>query len=828
MLGMEPDKEMETISWERAPEVLEALDNDVNINKIRMKQVGKKSERRKYVGVRKWLITLFIGLLVGAVAFIIEFSSRSIFSLRIMMIQFLFRYHYLWSLLAFTVFNLTLALAAGVLCVFVPQAKGAGVSLIMGYLNGIHIPKLLGFSTLIVKIIGTILSVGAALPFGPEGPLVHIGAGIASMFTRQVSSKVPLLSFIADKVLFLFQNDHDRREFISAGTAAGLAAAFGAPVGGILFSLEEASTYWSQRVTWRCLLCTTLATFVLALLHGISEGSYDRLSTAGLLSLRGLNQSWMLWELVPFTFVSIAGGILGAAFSEIYRVTSRLRRHLGRFELVDVAAMTVLSSLVAFIAPVLWGVCIPLPPSWEGNSEVAVQFQCPTSQYNDMATAFLSYREGVISAFLEIRSDSFADRFSHQTLLFFTILFMVLMVLSYGTAVPSGLFMPLILVGASGGLLCGLSLMTLLEHFNIDTSSMSPGLYGLVGAASMLGGTFRSSISLVVILLEGTGAVQFLLPILLTVTIAKWVGDCFNHSLYDVDLDLRHVPFLHHEPSHAMSSMRARDLCPQMKRRGEFEKDASPVTMEGTPDSVESPPVSLGEEGFQVDWMPEAAEGSVDRTVHCVLSVSGVERLTSVLLKTRHNGFPVVEERIRDGRRRRVLVGLMLRSQLAVLLVNHFWVPVGDEARPTSADYNSIDDQMRTYHHVYFFGRRDLASSMTSLESLNITRSDFDRQVDLRPFMNLPIAVNYDMPAVKVFRLFRTLGLRHVPLVNQYNEVMGMVTRKDIVAEQPSSVREELARIADSVINRLGQEEDDQGGMNDHVELEIDVPLAES
>ena len=66
---------------------------------------------------------------------------------------------------------------------------------------------------------------------------------------------------------------------------------------------------------------------------------------------------------------------------------------------------------------------------------------------------------------------------------------------TYGIAVPSGLFIPCMMMGAGLGRFCGELLHTL--HADVD-----PGVYALVGAAGMLGGVTRMTISLAVILIE--------------------------------------------------------------------------------------------------------------------------------------------------------------------------------------------------------------------------------------------------------------------------------------------------------------------------------------
>ena len=58
---------------------------------------------------------------------------------------------------------------------------------------------------------------------------------------------------------------------------------------------------------------------------------------------------------------------------------------------------------------------------------------------------------------------------------------------------------------------------------------------------------------------------------------------------------------------------------------------------------------------------------------------------------------------------------------------------------------------------------------------------DFNFYFDFEPYMNKsPFVVQRDTSLTRVFRLFRTMGLRHLPVVNDNHEVEGMVTRNDL------------------------------------------------
>lgn len=66
----------------------------------------------------------------------------------------------------------------------------------------------------------------------------------------------------------------------------------------------------------------------------------------------------------------------------------------------------------------------------------------------------------------------------------------------------------------------------------------------VVGAASMLGGSTRMLISITVLAMEGSGAMQMIVPLMIAVTMAKIVGDCLTLPIYDVQIKIRGAPVL--------------------------------------------------------------------------------------------------------------------------------------------------------------------------------------------------------------------------------------------------------------------------------------------
>lgn len=107
-----------------------------------------------------------------------------------------------------------------------------------------------------VQMFGSIFAVSSSLYVGKAGPMSHTGACVAAIMGHGGSKNYRLTS----KWLRFFKNDRDRRDLVTCGSAAGIAAAFRAPVGGLLFAFEEMASWYclSQKLLSSILDCVIL------------------------------------------------------------------------------------------------------------------------------------------------------------------------------------------------------------------------------------------------------------------------------------------------------------------------------------------------------------------------------------------------------------------------------------------------------------------------------------------------------------------------------------------------------------------------------------------
>lgn len=143
-------------------------------------------------------------------------------------------------------------------------------------------------------------------------------------------------------------------------------------------------------------------------------------------------------------------------------------------------------------------------------------------------------------------------------LLTFALLFnLILVVVTFGIRVPGGIFIPSMVAGASSGRIIGelLSrtfLVKFLPESCFNGSCVKPGVYALIGgifwliqASSFLSGVTKMTISLTVIIFELTGALNFVLPLMMSILISKWVSDAFDkQSIHDYVIRVNSYPYM--------------------------------------------------------------------------------------------------------------------------------------------------------------------------------------------------------------------------------------------------------------------------------------------
>lgn len=335
-----------------------------------------------------------------------------------------------------------------------------------------------------------------------------------------------------------------------------------------------------------------------------------------------------------------------------------------------------------------------------GRSGNFKQFNCPPGYYNDLATLLLTTNDDAVR---NIFSTNTPHEYQPFSLLIFFVLYCILGLITFGIAVPSGLFLPIILMGSAYGRLLGIFMG---PHTKIDQ-----GLFAVLGAASLMAGSMRMTVSLCVIFLELTSNLLLLPITMIVLLIAKTVGDCFNPSIYEIILHLKGLPFM----------------------------DANPEP-----------------------WMRNITVGELVDVKPAVISLQGVEKVSKiveVLKNTTHNGFPVMDNEVvppvGPANGATELHGLILRAHLIQALKKKWFLK---ERRRTE------EWEVREK-----FTWVELAEREGNIEEVAITREEMEMFVDLHPLTNTtPFTVLESISVAKAMIVFRQVGLRHLLVVPKY------------------------------------------------------------
>lgn len=703
---------------------IESLDYEIVENEL-FKQdwrSRKKLQIFQYV-LLKWAFALLIGLGTGLVGFFNNIAVENIAGFKLLLTSDLMsKTKYYKAFAAYAGCNAGLAAAAAALCAFIaPAAAGSGIPEVKAYLNGVDAYSILAPSTLFVKIFGSVLGVSAGFVVGKEGPMVHTGACIANLLGQGGSRKYHLTW----KWLRYFKNDRDRRDMITCGAAAGVAAAFRAPVGGVLFALEEAASWWRSALLWRTFFTTAVVAIVLrAFIEYCNTGKCGLFGEGGLImyDVSSAKETYSAVDILAVIFLGVIGGILGSIYNyfvdKVLRTYSIINERGAAFKILLVVIISLLTSCCSFGLPWL-AKCIPCPTDLTvscpivGESGNYKSFQCPSGYYNDLASLFLNTNDDAIR---NLFSTSTVKEFQISSLFIFFGAVYCLGIITYGIAIPSGLFIPVILAGACYGRLVG----RLFESI----STLDTGLFALLGAASFLGGTMRMTVSLCIILLELTNNLLLLPLVMLVLLISKTVADNFNKGVYDQILKIKGLPYMDAHAEPYMRHLAARDV-------------------------VSGPLVTF----------------------------SGVEKVGNILhalRTTMHNGFPVIDEP--PFSEAPELCGLVLRSHLLVLL----------KGKNFSRDRVVTGDDILQRFAAFDFAKAGSGKGI-KLEDIDIKEEEMDMYVDLHPITNAsPYTVVETMSLAKAAILFRQLGLRHmcvVPKSQGRPPIVGILTRHDFMPE---------------------------------------------
>lgn len=329
-----------------------------------------------------------------------------------------------------------------------PRARGSGVNqtkaalyIYDGYISA---------RTVLGKFITAALAVGSGQSLGPEDPSLQVGAGVASLLGRHLK-----LSRSRQRLL------------APIGAAAGLAAAFNAPIAAVLFVIEEVIGRWSSGVVGAVVLAAVSSTVVARAFFGDHP-----LFNAPPFELRHIS------ELGAYAVLGIVGGFASLLFVK----------------------------LVAWMRPRL-----AAQPRW-------THYLQPAGAGLIIGVLGIWYPQ-IMGAGYGAINQAMGGAYLWPTLAVLSLLKIGATALSFTSGTPGGMFAPTLFIGAMmGGAVGGV------EHLLLPRLTAPVGVYALVGMGTAFAGILRAPMTSVFMVVEVSGSYDIVLPLMISNALAYFIS----------------------------------------------------------------------------------------------------------------------------------------------------------------------------------------------------------------------------------------------------------------------------------------------------------------
>lgn len=345
-----------------------------------------------------------------------------------------------------------------------PAAAGSGIPQVIKFIHGFPVP--MNWRVALTKLVAGTIAIGSGFPLGPEGPAIQMGASVGAEISRWLPNALM-----------------PQRLWVVIGAAAGMSAAFNAPIAGFVYVMEELLSEYTYLALLPILIASTVADF------------------------------WA--EVFKFKGLSL---LAGANFEVLYE----FKLPDITYSIVDLPFLILLGIAIGSIAP-MFVKCI-------------VQLQVFTKRYlrHPIITIGLAgLLIGILTAFLPntfrdntgLRDSLVAGQVDASIAAIALIAELSLTILAAGVGTPGGLFAPMLTIGAAIGLL----LTALIYHL----SGYMPPTLTLAGMGAFMSAVMRVPISSIIITLELTKNFEAFHPLIFSCIPAYLVAQRIDRkSLY--------------------------------------------------------------------------------------------------------------------------------------------------------------------------------------------------------------------------------------------------------------------------------------------------------